>query len=75
MMLGEGFGPYAQLISERMTLGGAWSSLGTLMSTLGVALTKVLESFLLPVSLGVLILYLLCMAFGTALVRLAWKRN
>jgi hypothetical protein len=75
MVLSEGLGPYTQLISERTAMGGAWSNLGTLLSTLAVALTKVIESFLLPVSLGVLILYLLCMAFGTALVRLAWKQD
>jgi hypothetical protein len=74
MLFGDGFGPYAELISERTPLAGAWSSLGALLGTLGTALVKVVESFLLPVSLGVLSLYLLCMAFGTALVRVAWKR-
>jgi hypothetical protein len=69
MLLGEGVGSYAQLFSGRM----AWGE--TLLTTLGVALVRVVEPFLGSVLLGVLTLYLLCMAFGTALVRLAWKRS
>src|SRR5262249_44094924 len=74
VLLGEGFRPYAELIWES-SLAEAWSSLGALLGTLGTALVKVVESFLLPVSLEVLSLYLLCMAFGTALVRVTWKRH
>ena len=47
----------------------------SLLASLCLTLTKAVEPFLVPTLLVALTLYLLCMAFATALVRVASKRN